>query len=107
MKEWPKRWRGLTPEFKDNCAKQLQIAIDEADALSMVGPDGVAEAAKIRLSAVKTAVAMEAQNQKDEHVEAGVATPSVNLTQNTVVTIAPPVIARIESAPTRQESKGD
>lgn len=68
MKNWPKRWRGLTPEFKDRCAKQLQIAIDEADALAMTGPEGVSDAAKIRLSAVKTAAMMEAQNQSDEHL---------------------------------------
>lgn len=68
MKNWPKRWRGLTEEFKDRCAKQLQIAIDEADSLAMAGPEGIAEAAKIRLSAVKTAAMMEAQNQSDEHL---------------------------------------
>jgi len=68
MKNWPKRWKGLTEEFKDRCAKQLQIAIDEADSLAMAGPEGIAEAAKIRLSAVKTAAMMEAQNQSDEHL---------------------------------------
>lgn len=68
MKNWPKRWRGLTEEFKDRCAKQLQIAIDEADSLALAGPEGIAEAAKIRLSAVKTAAMMEGQNQSDEHL---------------------------------------
>lgn len=68
MKNWPKRWRGLTAEFKERCTKQLQIAIDEADSLAMTGPEGVADAAKIRLSAVKTAVMMEGQNQSDDHL---------------------------------------
>lgn len=68
MKNWPKRWAGLSEEFKNRCAQQLKIAIDEADALAMTGPEGVADAAKIRLSVVKTAVAMEGQNQADEHM---------------------------------------
>jgi len=97
IKNWPKRWKGLTEEFKDRCAKQLQIAIDEADSLAMAGPEGIAEAAKIRLSAVKTAAMMEAQNQKDDHAEAGVnaSTTNVNVTNN-IVAIPPPSRARID-----------
>jgi len=97
IKNWPKRWKGLTEEFKDRCAKQLQIAIDEADSLAMAGPEGIAEAAKIRLSAVKTAAMMEAQNQKDDHAEAGVAATNVTVNNNTIIAIPPPSRARIDA----------
>lgn len=97
MKNWPKRWAGLDPAFKERCKKQLEVAIDEADSIALAGPEGIAEAAKIRLSVVKTAVMMEGQNQKDDHAEAGVAAANVtvNNTTNTVIAIAPPSRARI------------
>ena len=95
MKNWPKRWAGLDASFKERCKKQLEVAIDEADSIAMAGPEGIAEAAKIRLSVVKTAVMMEAQNQKDEHAEAGVASANVTVNNNTVIAIAPPSRARI------------
>lgn len=98
VRQWPKRWAGLTPEFKARCMSQLAIAIDEADQIAMTGPEGVAEAAKIRLSVVKTATAMELQNQKDDHAEAGIgaASVTVNNTNNTIIAIPPPTRARID-----------
>ena len=68
-RQWPKRWAGLDPAFKARCKQQLEVAIDEADNVAMSGHEGaLAEAAKIRLSVVKTAVLMEGQNQSDEHL---------------------------------------
>ena len=97
-RQWPKRWAGLDPEFKSRCKKQLEIAIDEADSVAMSGTEGaVAEAAKIRLSVVKTAVMMEGQNQKDDHAEAGVASTTTNVTVNTIIAIPPPSRARIDA----------
>lgn len=64
MRRWPKRWRGLSEEFKERCVKELQVALDEANEA-----DKPEVAAGIRVSAVKTAVMMEGQHQADDHLD--------------------------------------
>lgn len=68
MKRWPKRWRGLTDEFKDQCLSDLSAASDAAR-VKLLDSEAALEAAKVLAAVAKTAVAMEAQVQADEHLE--------------------------------------
>lgn len=71
MKRWPKRWRGLTDAVKDELAASLRAANSVAITLAQSDDPQVAlDAAKTITSVVRTAVAMEGQNQADEHLEA-------------------------------------
>lgn len=72
VKSWPKRWRGMTPEFKDKCIQQLSEALAEVDLIEDVDKRVMA-----RTSIVKTAAVIEGQNQKDEHIEVEQKNPQV------------------------------
>ena len=71
LKRWPKRWRGLDDKKKDAFVEGLVEAHDTARALmnGAIDPKDQLDAASLVLSAVKTAAALEAQNQADEHLE--------------------------------------
>ena len=83
MTWWPKRWRGLSPEFKDRCVDQLTTAIDEVGNV-----DDLAKRVATRVDIVRTAAMLEGQNQKDEHHAEG---DRVNVTHE-VWTVAPPKV---------------
>ena len=71
IRRWPKRWRGLTDEFKDELAASLRTANETAKALAASGdPELALEAVKMIPGIVRTGVAMEGQNQADEHQQA-------------------------------------
>jgi hypothetical protein len=71
MRRWPRRWRGLTDAVKDEMAASLRAANSVAIQLAQSpDPDVALDAAKTIGSIVRTAVAMEGQNQADEHMEA-------------------------------------
>jgi hypothetical protein len=71
MKRWPRRWRGLTEAVKEEMAASLRAANSVAIQLAQSPDPSVAlDAAKTITSVVRTAVAMEAQVQADEHLEA-------------------------------------
>lgn len=85
MRSWPKRWRGLSEEFKEQCVKDLRAAGDTARAM-LTDEEKAESAIKAIASIVKTATVMEAQNQADEHmaekyarIDAGLATDSHDL----------------------------
>ena len=71
MKRWPRRWRGLTEAVKEEMAASLRAANSVAIQLAQSPDPSVAlDAAKTITSVVRTAVAMEGQNQADDHLEA-------------------------------------
>lgn len=83
-KNWPLRWRGLTPEFK----ARIMTGMDKATQATIEALDGEnpMDAAKTMSSLARTAAAIEEQVQKDEHLEdknaridAGLATERVGL----------------------------
>lgn len=63
MKEWPRRWRGLSDSFKERCVRDLEWAAEQARMAS-----DPLEGAKVLASVTKTVVAMEAQQQADDHL---------------------------------------
>jgi len=63
MKNWPKRWGGLDAEFKAQIVEDLKVASASAKTL-----DDPQAAAQILVSVAKTAVAMEGQQQADDHL---------------------------------------
>jgi hypothetical protein len=63
IKEWPKRWRGLTDSFKERCVRDMEWAAEQA----RLAPDPL-EGAKVLTSIAKTVVAMEGQQQADDHL---------------------------------------
>lgn len=69
-KRWPKRWRGLTPEFKDRLCEDLLLAANIARRVgeSTCDDEVALKAANALASVVKTGHAMEAQEQADEHL---------------------------------------
>lgn len=67
MRSWPKRWRGLSDEFKEQCVKDLRAASDTAREM-LQSPEQAESAIKAIASIVKTATVMEGQNQADEHM---------------------------------------
>lgn len=92
IKRWPKRWRGLTDEFKAECVdglrEAMRVARHEGDANAIAG-------------IVRTAAMIEGQNQADEHllekyerIDNGQATDKVE----NELTILPPPVIRSESA---------
>ena len=68
MKSWPKRWRGLTAEFKDKIIEDLETVRKRATEFPETMSDPL-NGAKVLLSVAKTAAMMEAQHQSDEHLE--------------------------------------
>ena len=71
MKRWPRRWRGLTEAVKEEMAASLRAANSVAIELAQSNDPTVRlDAAKTITSVVRTAVAMEGQNQADDHLEA-------------------------------------
>ena len=68
---WPKRWRGLTPEFKDRLCEDLLLAANIARRVgeSTVDDEVALKAANALASVVKTGYSMEAQIQADEHLQ--------------------------------------
>lgn len=89
IKNWPKRFRGITDARKDRWLNDLDEARDKARGVVMdIDP---VEGVKAIVSIVKTELAMELANQKDEHVAAGVgAGATVNIQQNA------PAVYRLE-----------
>lgn len=87
IRRWPKRWRGLTDEFKDELAASLRMANETAKELASKGdPETALEAIKMIPNIVRVGVAMEGQNQADEHlaeknerIDTGKATENVGL----------------------------
>jgi hypothetical protein len=71
MRRWPKRWRGLTDEFKDELAGSLRLANEvAARGLTSDDPELALKAVAAVTGAVRTGIAMEAQVQADEHLAA-------------------------------------
>lgn len=64
IKRWPKRWRGLSPELKDKIAGQLETACAKLNEIN--DPSEWIKAARCIQA---TAIDMEGQVQKDEHIE--------------------------------------
>lgn len=63
MRDWPRRWRGLTPELKDRFTDDLKLASEAARAATESNP---LEAAKVLASVTRTGAMMEAQQQTDD-----------------------------------------
>jgi hypothetical protein len=81
IKEWPKRWRGLTDSFKERCVRDMEWAAEQA----RMAPDAL-EGAKVLTSIAKTVVAMEGQQQADDHladknsrIDSGLATERISV----------------------------
>ncbi len=78
MRKWPKRWRGIDADAKDEYSKGLLVAAKAARALveanagdAELGEGNVANliaGINATASIVRTAVAMEGQVQTDEHL---------------------------------------
>lgn len=85
VKNWPKRWRGITSDKKEKWVEQLARAGDAAaDLVDSPDPQTRLQAVSAMTSVVRTAAAIEGQNQADEHVadknerlDAGKATENV------------------------------
>jgi len=63
MTRWPNRWRGLTDSFKERVVRDLEWAAEQA----RMADDPIA-GAKVMASVAKTVVAMEGQQQADDHL---------------------------------------
>lgn len=83
MKNWPRRWRAITPEKKDKWLADMERAKDAAVGL-VHDPDAdtALKAIGAVVSATKTLVMMEAQNQADDHAELRAAKPDVQVNIN-------------------------
>ena len=64
IRRWPKRWRGVDDQFKDDIVKGLKEA--QADTTAIPDPEGRINA---RVSIARTVLLMEGQSQADEHLE--------------------------------------
>jgi hypothetical protein len=73
-RRWPKRWAGIDAAKKAKWLAQLEKAGDAAEQRLYDIDDGL-EAAKVVVSVVKTAAAIEGQNQADEHLQVKVENP--------------------------------
>lgn len=87
IKRWPKRWRGLSDEFKDQISEDLRWA--RTQAREVIANENLEAAVGIVMSVAKTATLMEGQNQKDDHAEAGVGKGdvTVNVQQNQIIKV--------------------
>lgn len=65
IERWPGRWRGLDAAKRTRFLRQLEIAIDEADVLAQ-NPETLSRAAELRVSVVKTAVAIDTVQQRED-----------------------------------------
>lgn len=94
IRRWPKRWKGIDEAKKQKWLEQLEVAGDSVqELLSSHDPGMRMEAAKVVVSVVKTATAMEGQNQADEHLAVRMANPeqlnvNVNETRRVVIDVA-------------------
>lgn len=69
VKRWPKRWPGVDDAKKQKWLNQLERAGDVAEGLLDNADPGMRlDAARTVVSVVKTAHAIEGQNQADEHL---------------------------------------
>jgi hypothetical protein len=66
LREYPKRWAGVTPEVKQQILEDLGWARDQARACPATLTDPLA-GAKVVVSVAKTFAMIEGQNQADEH----------------------------------------
>jgi len=64
-KRWPRRWRGLTAEFKDQVVEDLKTAREMALKTPATVSDPL-NGAKVLISIAKTAAMMEGQHQADD-----------------------------------------
>lgn len=85
LKNWPKRIAGIDDARKRRWLADLDLCRDKTigciiDADPVVGVG-------LLTSIVKTEVAMEALNQKDEHAQAGLNATTVNVQNNTVIQV--------------------
>ncbi len=71
VKNWPKRWRGLTDDFKDKVISGLDIGLEVASrtAKTTESSDFAIRAASAIASIGKTVAMMEKQMQDDEHLQ--------------------------------------
>jgi hypothetical protein len=75
LTSWPKRWAGIDAAKKAKWLAQLERAGDAAEQRLYDIDDGL-EAAKVVVSVVKTAAAIEGQNQADEHLQTKIENPA-------------------------------
>lgn len=68
VRDWPKRWRGLTDSIKDEFTTGL-VEAGRVARSQLTDPEKSLDAAKVLGSIVKTAATMEAQIQADDHLE--------------------------------------
>ena len=108
LKEWPGRWRGITEAKRDLYLEQLDKAIDDADALAEK-PETREKAAAIRVSIVKTAVAIDSVQQRDDHkiMDAILGTGKGVVNVNTQVNATVNTDARTVIAQMIAEGKGE
>lgn len=66
IKNWPRRWRKLSPEFLDKMVDDLEWARQQAMSNPATEDDPL-NGAKVILSVVKTVAMMEGQHQIDDH----------------------------------------
>ena len=66
LRRWPKRWRGLNDETKDELVEGLKEANRVARA-QLTDPDSSLDAAKTVAQIVGVAARIEGQNQADDH----------------------------------------
>jgi len=71
MQRWPKRWRGISSERKEKWVAQLVQAGDAASDLVENSPTPEIQLSAIAAmtSVVRTAAAIEGQNQADDHAQ--------------------------------------
>src|SRR5882672_2198255 len=84
-RDWPKRFAKITPERKARWLDDLDKCRDVT--LGQIMDADPVEGVKAMTSIVKTELAMELANQKDEHAAAGVNATTVNVQNNTVIRV--------------------
>lgn len=88
IRRWPKRWRGQTPEMKEAIVADLDAGRRKARELmdEAAEPETALSAIGALNACARSQIAIEAQEQSDDHAEAGVGAKGVVV--NNIVVVA-------------------